>query len=593
LWVVSEDNTARYVSGYGDPVAKTPNIEGLAAKGIRFTRANSAAPVCSPARSTIISGMYASSLGTQNHRSQYRLPDNVRGFPEYLRRAGYFTTNRGKRDYSTASDLNAAWDEDGPEAHWRHRKANRPFFSVFNFGQSHESCLHKPRTPVTDPKTVVIPPYLPDTPVIREDIARYYDCVARADEAIGKVLKELEEDGLEQSTIVFYYSDNGGILPRSKRFLYANGTHVPMIAYFPKAYAHLAPVSSGGKNGELINFVDLAPTILSIAGVEPPEYFQGRAFAGVASKEPPRLTFSFAGRADERIDASRSVTDGRFTYIRNYYPHLPQGRINAYGWLTPSVRECYRLFAEGKLDETQQRYFLPKPAEQLFDSDADPDNIRDLANDPAYADDVKRFRAALVSHIIETRDSVFAPEVFVEEMARETNPRDALADTVAYPIEDLARIVDRLQLEHPAPDETAKLLADEHALVRYWAVLSTIGQMADADAVAVKRRALLDDSSPEVRLMAAEAIIRSDVTGAETKKAWDIVQASLDATTRPLVALAAGNVVADRKDAPEAAIATLRSLAKFNGPGFGPPSAQLFGSLGVDRDATFGKSQGQ
>jgi arylsulfatase A-like enzyme len=257
-----------------------------------------------------------------------------------------------------------------------------PFFAIFNFEQSHESSLHKQSAQVTDPAKVRVPAYLPDTSTVRADIAHYFDNVSRADAALGKILAELAADGLAEDTIIFYYGDHGGAVSRSKRFLYENGTHPPLVAHFPKKFQHLAPAAPNSRLSELVNFIDLAPTVLSLAGLPLPAQFQGRAIAGPARKAGPEFTFSFRDRMDERYDMARAVTDGRFRYIRNYYPSQPWGQHLEYLWRQPSMKEWAGLFAAGKLNAAQRAFFENKPTEELFDCVADPDNVRNLAADP-------------------------------------------------------------------------------------------------------------------------------------------------------------------------------------------------------------------
>src|SRR3954471_4190085 len=223
LWVVTEDNTYTFVGAYGDPLARTPNFDRLPKDGVLFERAYSTSAVCAPTRASIITGMFAPSLGTQHMRSNVPMPAWMRYFPAYLRDAGYFTTNHAKTDYNAAV-LPGTWDENGAQAHWRNRKPGQPFFSVFNFNESHEVSLHTRMPLTTDPAKVRVPAYLPDTPEVRADIAQYYDNVSLADREIGEVLAELEQDGLAEDTIIFYYSDHGGALTRGKRFLFENGT---------------------------------------------------------------------------------------------------------------------------------------------------------------------------------------------------------------------------------------------------------------------------------------------------------------------------------------------------------------------------------
>ena len=308
LWIVSEDNSPFTVGAYGDPLAQTPHLDRLATNGVVFDRVFAAAPVCAPSRASIITGMYASALGTQPMRSQVPLPSWLRYFPSYLRDAGYFTTNRAKTDYNAAV-LPGTWDQNGTNAHWRNRAKDQPFFSVFNFSSSHESRLHERLPLKTGPDRVIIPPYLPDTPEVRADFAQYYGRVSEADTEIGALLAELDDAGLADDTIVFYYSDHGGVLPRSKRFLYESGTRVPLIIRFPPKYQHLAPGLPGSRVNELINLIDLAPTVLSLAGVEAPPFFQGRAFAGKAREPAPPFTFMFRDRMDER--GRRRLAAGR------------------------------------------------------------------------------------------------------------------------------------------------------------------------------------------------------------------------------------------------------------------------------------------
>jgi N-sulfoglucosamine sulfohydrolase len=271
LWLVSEDNSP-FAGCYGDSLATTPNMDRLASQGFLYTHAYANAPVCAPARNTIITGIYACSGGNQHMRSQYRKSDTVRFFPKFLRDAGYYCTNNAKRDYNILDEqTKGIWDESSDTATYLHRKAGQPFFAVFNCGISHESSIHKsiPTDQLRhDPAKMKLPPYHPDTPEMRHDWAQYYDKIQDMDVWIGQKLKELEEAGLADNTIVFYYGDHGGVLGRSKRFVYESGTHVPFIVRIPEKFRHLFPAEkTGSKVDRLVSFVDLAPTLLSIAGV--------------------------------------------------------------------------------------------------------------------------------------------------------------------------------------------------------------------------------------------------------------------------------------------------------------------------------------
>lgn len=519
LWVVSEDNAPRLVGAYGDPLARTPHIDRLAEQGIVYDRAYAASPVCAPSRSSIITGRYASGLGTQHMRSDRPLPDAVKFFPEFLRKAGYFTTNNDKTDYNTRTAWDAAWDENNGQAHWRHRASGQPFFSVFNFMQSHESGLHSHVSLKTDPARVEIPPYLPDTPTVREDLARNYDIVSRADAEIGKVLAALKADGLEEDTIVFYYADHGGATPRSKRFLYEIGTHVPLILHFPRKFQHLAPVAPGTHIDELVNLIDLAPTVLSIAGIDLPAQFAGRALAGPARTPAPELTFMFRDRQDERYDLSRAVTDGHYRYIRNYHPEEPLGQHVSYLWRARAMQEWDRLFREGKLSPLQRRFFEPKAPEELYDVRSDPYNMRNLADDPAFAAEVRRMRSALRGHQLAVRDTGFMPEPLMVRWAAEKSPVYVARDDRRYPLGQILDLLDGAQVAVPSGMTTSAAANSSNALLRYWAAVLS---MSAKEGLPVGKR-LLNDSESVVRITAAEAILRERPDPA----AWEVLAAAL------------------------------------------------------------------
>ncbi|HET9486078.1 MAG TPA: sulfatase, partial [Chryseosolibacter sp.] len=333
LWIVSEDNSP-FIGAYGDEFATTPNIDQFASKGVRYTNAFATAPVCAPSRSTLITGMYPSSLGTEHMRSTYPVPTSVKFFPRYLREAGYYTSNNAKKDYNTI-DQPEAWDESSNKATYKNRKGDQPFFAVFNIGVSHESQLHShiPQANLKhDPEKVSIPPYHPRTPEMKHDWAQYYDRMQAMDYQVGAILNDLHESGLSESTIVFYYSDHGGVLGRSKRFMYESGLHVPLIIRFPQKFAHLAPGPPGSSTDRIVTFVDFAPTILGLANIRLPGYMQGKPFLGSSNTPAREYAFAFRGRMDERIDMIRSVRDEQYRYIRNYMPHKIYGQYLQYLW---------------------------------------------------------------------------------------------------------------------------------------------------------------------------------------------------------------------------------------------------------------------
>jgi arylsulfatase A-like enzyme len=525
LWVVTEDNSATFVGAYGDPLARTPHFDRLAKDGILFERAYSTSAVCAPTRASIITGMYAPSLGTQHMRSNVAMPSWMRYFPAYLRDAGYYTTNHAKTDYNAAV-LPGTWDQNNAQAHWRNRKPGQPFFAVFNFAQSHESSLHKRFPLKTDPAKVRVPAYLPDTAEVRADLAQYYDRVSEADRLIGELLAELEKDGLADDTVVFYYSDHGGVLPRSKRFIFENGTHPSLVVRFPKKFQHLAPAAPGSRSTELVNWVDLAPTVLSLAGVKAPDYFQGRAFAGPARAAAPQFTYNFRDRMDERYDFCRAVTDGRWRYIRNYRPEVATLQHVAYLWQAAATKDLDRLHREGKLNAVQEALFQPKPAEQLFDCAADPDNVRNLAPEPAHRATLERFRAANRAHLLRIRDTGFLPEPILRELAGEKSPVEFSRNDSVYPLARIIDVVDRLQLPAtPASADLKAAFADSLPTIRFWGALAALRA---PKTITTDLAPLLRDPNGSVRAAAAFATARQG----NAEAAWPVLAGTLAADQR-------------------------------------------------------------
>ncbi|MCU0978711.1 MAG: sulfatase, partial [Pirellulaceae bacterium] len=326
LWITCED-TGPELGCYGDRYAKTPNLDELAQRSLRYLTAWSNAPVCAPARTTIISGVYPTSTGGEHMRSEVRMPEFMKMYPQFLRERGYYCTNNNKEDYNLVKP-GQVWDDSSGQAHWKNRPSGKPFFSIFNLTISHESQIRtRPHTLEHDPAQAPLPAYHPDTPEVRHDWAQYYDKVTAMDAQAGQRLRELADAGLAEDTIIFFYGDHGSGMPRSKRWPYDSGLHVPLIVHVPDKFRDLAPQDyrPGGTTDRLVAFVDLAPTLLSLTGVQPPEWMQGHAFLGRHEAAPQRYLFGFRGRMDERYDMVRSVRNGRYVYIRNYMPHLIYG----------------------------------------------------------------------------------------------------------------------------------------------------------------------------------------------------------------------------------------------------------------------------
>ncbi len=509
LWITCED-TGPQLGCYGDAYAVTPNLDRLAARGLRYRTGWSNAPVCAPARTAIISGVYPTSTGAEHMRSEVPLPGFMRMYPQLLREAGYYCTNHTKQDYNLAA-RGRVWDDTSGKAHYKNRPAGRPFFAIFNLTVTHESRIRaRPHTLVHDPAKVHLPAYHPDTPEVRHDWAQYYDNVTTMDAQAGKILRELDESGLAETTIVFFYGDHGSGMPRSKRWPYDSGLHVPLIVYVPAKLAALAPKDyrPGGESRRLVAFVDLAPTLLSLAGVSPPPWMQGRAFMGAHAVEGPKYLHGFRGRMDERYDMVRSVRNERYVYVRNYMPHLVYGQYIDYMFQTPTTRVWKQRYDEGTLTAVQARFWEPKPPEELYDLDADPDETRNLAGSAEHRAVLEELRAAQREHALRIRDVGFAPEAEMHARAAGTTPYDLGHDANAFPLERIMAMADMASML--APDALPALragLKDGDGAVRYWAALGIL--MRGEGSVRAARAdlgAALGDHAPSVRIVAAWAL---------------------------------------------------------------------------------------
>ena len=511
LWLVAEDTSASSLPCYGNTLASTPTLDALAARSIVFERCLTN-PVCAPSRFTLITGMHAASCGPAHHmRAQGKIPADLTGFPALLRSAGYYTTNNAKTDYNSPIDVKQIWNASGKAAHYRNRpEPNQPFFAVFNHEVTHESCLfpkNDPDLPVpsTDPATVRIPPYQPDTPEMRADWARQTDRIAWLDRQIQNKLDELETAGLADNTVVFFFGDNGGVTPRSKRFLQDSGTRVPLLVHFPPKWRHLAPAEPGTRLTDPVGFVDFSATLLSIADIPAPPRMQGRPFAGPAARTNDHV-FCTRDRMDERYDMSRSVIDRRWLYIRHFRPDLPFVQPIDYLFRGRGYQSWARAARDGALTPATARFWGRKPAEELYDIEADPDNTTNLAADPAHRDEIVRLRAALRQHVIEIRDNGLLPE------GSPLEGYDESRDPVAFPVE---RVFDLAVL---ASDGDARSLPafvdaldDPSEPVRWWAAqgCTMVARGADGEGFpnateAALQRAMSDESAA-VRVAAAEA----------------------------------------------------------------------------------------
>jgi len=508
LWITSEDN-GPHLGCYGDPQAITPNLDALAAKGLRYLHASSNAPVCAPARTTVISGIYPPASGAEHMRSEVSLPEDFKMFPCYLREAGYFCINPGKTDYNL-SLTGQVWDKGKS---WKDRAEGQPFFVVFNSTLSHESQIRNEMADkfrIHDPAKIRVPAYHPDTPEVRRDWGQYYDRVTMMDAELGAHLDALKSDGLAEDTIIFYWGDHGSGMPRNKRWPYRSGLEVPLIVHFPEKWKHLAPsdYAAGGTSERLVGFVDLAPTILSLVGLEPLPWMQGQAFAGPFATEAPEFSYGFRGRMDERVDLVRSVRDARYTYLRQYMPHRIYGAYLDYMFQTPTTRVWKEMFDAGQLNEAQSHFWRRKPTEELYDLQADPDEVHNLADDPAHAETLARFRSAHQAWQKRIVDVGMLPEAEVLSRSGEDSPYEMARDPKRFNFEGVRAAADLAS--SPKPDDLPSIVAlldSKDSGIRYWGAMGlliheTNGIAAGGDAL----RKALQDESPSVAIVAAEAL---------------------------------------------------------------------------------------
>jgi len=513
LWITCEDISPN-LGAYGDTYAHTPNLDKLAKEGVLYTNAIASAPVCAVARSSIITGMYASSQGTQYMRCKGQLPEGTQLYPEYLRNAGYFCTNNSKTDYNLALDNKACWDVCTNQAHWRDRpNPDQPFFSIFNFGTSHESRVNdanRYKQAITDldpkllkaPGQVPLPPYYPDLDTVRELYSRYYNIITAMDQQVGELLTELETDGLIDNTIIVFYSDHGAGIPRHKRWLYDSGLKVPMIVKVPKRYQHLLPHSPGQATDELVSFIDLPPTLLKLANLPIPDHMQGRAFLG--EDLSPERAYVYAGRdrMDERYDMQRAVRSKQFKYIRYYEPYqafCQYMNTPEKGGIMRAIRQAAE---EGSLPEAGQHIVAPsKPTEELFDLQTDPWELNNLANDPKYQSQLEEMRKAHGDWSDRTKDTGLIPETILRKWESEQQQSIyAIMRADNIPVSEIRKIaIGDFQL-----DEWLTALQHPNAAVRYWAAIRLGNESVTADHI-TQLKATLADKVPVVRIASARA----------------------------------------------------------------------------------------
>lgn len=514
LWITCEDISPN-LGAYGDTFANTPNLDQLAKEGVVYTNAIASAPVCAVARSSIITGLYASSQGTQFMRCQGQLPEGIKLYPEYLRNEGYFCTNNSKTDYNLDLDNKACWDECHGKAHWRQRQdPSQAFFSIFNFTTSHESRVndasrYKEAISELDPSRlkkpgeVPLPPYYPDTDTVQALWARYYNIITAMDQQVGELLQQLEEDGLTENTIIVFYSDHGAGIPRHKRWLYDAGLRIPLIVKAPKKYEHLVPHPMGQSTDELVSFVDLPPTLLNLAKVPIPDHMQGRAFLG--EKLGPERTYVYAGRdrMDERYDMQRAVRTKRYKYIRYYEPYqafCQYMNTPEKGGIMKAIRQAA---IDGTLPAAGQHIVADqKPPEELFDLTQDPWELNNLATQPDYQSTLEEMRTAHGDWSDQTKDTGLIPETILRKWEEQYQKSIyTIMREERVPVSEIRKIA----IAPFVLKEWLSALQNPNAAVRYWAAIRLGNQVEAKDHIA-PIQTQLQDSIPLNRIAAARAL---------------------------------------------------------------------------------------
>ena len=522
LWLTWED-IGPHLHCCGDGYSTTPNFDRLASRGCIYDNCWASAPVCAPARTAIITGVCPTSTGAEHMRSMSPMPAAWKMFPGYLRDAGYYCTNNGKEDYNLEKPK-GTWDvsaggnggslEFNPAlGHWRNRKAGQPFFAVFNDMITHESQVFRSATNqnlVHDPAKAWLARFQPDTAEMRRDWAQYHDLLAMADARHQERLNELERDGLAENTIIVVTSDHGCGVARYKRMPYNSGLHVPLILIFPEKYGHLAPKDyvAGSHSDRLVGTIDLAPTMLSLAGLKPPTFYHGKAFAGHYEAPPRQYLQGMRGRMDERYDLMRSMRDKRYVYIRNYNPHKIYGQHVDYAWQLPSTPVWQHLYKEGKLKAPQTYFWQTKPSEELYDLRADPSEVNNLVSSPAQKTILERFRKEHHTYELKVKDVGLLPEGEMHTRAEGSTPYEMGHDSKKFPVERILAAADLATSRQPGVTKQLEVaMQDPDCGVRYWGAMGAL--IRGEEEVKKTRDSLvkgMTDVSPHVRIAAAEAL---------------------------------------------------------------------------------------
>ena len=520
LWITSEDNSIEWISCYGSKNAKTPNIDQLAKEGFRYLYCFDNGAVCAPTRSSWITGMHSISNGTQPMRSGFEIPATISFYNELLQKAGYYTSNCSKTDYNLRGpkgrNPKEFWDYSGGDyaGTWKKRKEGQPFFTVYNIGDSHESRAfgdHKDES--VDPDEMILAPYHPDLPEMRNTYAKYASAISRMDSLVGQAIENLKQDGLYENTIIVYNSDHGGVLARSKRFLYSSGIHCPLIVRIPEKMKALYPKGKtpGSTMDRIVSFIDMPKTWVSLTGAEMKDQFQGRIFLGPNTEPESQYHFSWRERADERFDNVRVMRDKQFAYHKNYAPFAPNGQYLAYMHNMKATGAWERHHLAGKTNAVTGRFFEPRPSEEFYDNFKDFHNIDNQIDDPLHQTKIKELKKELRRQQLKYFDSGLMPEEMRNRIIKEKNTTvyAFVRDPKLYP---LAQYLDYSDLALTRKKKNLKTfikgLADEDPVKRYWSVIGLLLLEKQAKPAIPELKKLLGDRD-EIPAFAAWAIYKA------------------------------------------------------------------------------------
>ncbi len=529
LFLVVEDTSPYLFPAYGNQTISTPNLDRLASQGVVFTNAFANSPYSSPARSALISGSYATTYGNDWHRNNHIVPQQY-FFPQYLREAGYFTVNAGKTDYNVTREVGKAYydlawdrmssyrrgDRDNVTYNDPYRE-DRPFFGQFNNNTTHMSrltsiYLNNREPSRINPEEVDLPSYVPDIPETRSDYALHLEGVEDSDKWVGIFIDDLEKRDLLDNTIIFFFSDHGGNLPRGKAFPFESGLKAALIIYAPPRWEHLLPADVGTISNRIVEFADFGPTLLSVAGVKPPGHMQGKPFMGKYEAPPRDMSFNYRTNTHEHFDPSRSLYTKKFEYTVNYTPYKIHGKRQIFQWGMPSQMAWDSLFNFAEVTPEHQGFYLPKPREMLFDREKDPWSMNNLAKDPAYKDVLDKFRNAVSRHIRETKDLGFFPLDVRNYFVDKGISLYSWVHESSYPFELMYRAVESASLGDPDEKEfLVSLLEHERPEIRYWGAsgLANMAHQGQLDELPLKLFTLTNDPFGSVAVMAAEALVHA------------------------------------------------------------------------------------